>query len=190
ASAEIMKQAVLAVLLAVVVGTASATDPDQNSWSYMIRRNRNCNGTYTSLIESRYYSTNLTCKKNVKLALVTYNKASCPETKQGSLVWACMSGYDYTTAQTNKTIINDWTAFLSSCEILYIADRANTAESESTFVWLNNSCFGRYVNMDQFVSYLRGTGSSGSNAEKNVISFFHVMMTVVVAMFLPYWQAS
>ncbi|GLI70900.1 hypothetical protein VaNZ11_015926 [Volvox africanus] len=184
-----MKQVVIAVLLAVIVGTASATDPDQNSWNFMIRRNSKCNGTYETLIESKYYSTNVTCKTNVKLALETYNKAACPDTKQGSLVWTCMSGYDFTTGQTNKALINDWTAFLSGCEVLYIADRKNTAESESTFVWLNNSCFGRYSNMDQFVSYLRGTGSSGGNAEKNVISSFHVLIAVIVAMFLTYWQA-
>ncbi|GIM04341.1 hypothetical protein Vretimale_8925 [Volvox reticuliferus] len=185
-----MKQIILAVLLAVVVGTASATDADQNSWSFMLRRKSTCANTYTTLIESKYYANNVTCKANVKLALQTYNKTACPDTKQGSLVWTCMSGFDSTTNQTNSALINDWTAFLSGCEVLYIADRANTAESESGFVWLDNSCFGRYVNMNQFVNYLRGTGDSGGNAEMNVIRFFHIMIAVVAAMFLAQWQSS
>ncbi|GLI66906.1 hypothetical protein VaNZ11_010933 [Volvox africanus] len=107
-----MKRVVLAVLLAVIVGTASATDPDQNSWSCLLRISRKCNGTYATLFESKYYSNNVTCKTNVKLALEAYNKAACPDTNR-ALMWTCISGNDFRTGQTNKALINDWTAFLN-----------------------------------------------------------------------------
>ncbi|EFJ43659.1 hypothetical protein VOLCADRAFT_106762 [Volvox carteri f. nagariensis] len=148
-----MKLGLLIALLAAVVGVASAQQANQNSWSYMANRNTQCPTSYSRIIESRYFANNETCKSAVKAALSTYDKSQCPDTSKYSLVWTCMSGWNGNT--TDPARINDWSTFLSGCELLYIAQRANTAESEDGFVWIDNSCFGRYVNMAKFVEYLQ-----------------------------------
>ncbi|KXZ46651.1 hypothetical protein GPECTOR_41g615 [Gonium pectorale] len=172
-----------AIALFAVLGVASVSAlPDQNSWSFMLRQptGAQCATRYTALIEQPYYSNDPTCAALVKTAITTYNVSACPSTKPLSQVWKCMNGWNGTVADAGR--VNAWVTFLTNCELLYIAQRLNSAESESGFVWQDNSCFARYNGMGAFASYLTSTtpGSAGSI----FVSMLHVLLAVVAALLL------
>ncbi|GFR46997.1 hypothetical protein Agub_g8651 [Astrephomene gubernaculifera] len=187
-----MRVILLAAVIAIAAGMASATDADQNSWDFMVRKTASCANVYNATIESPYYKNNAVCKTQVMLALDTYNVSKCPSTATGSTVWKCMSGWNGTAI--NQKLVNAWTSFLTSCEVLYIAQRVNTAESEDGFQWLDNSCFPRFTNLAAFNTYLTTapgnsstTPSPASNsAGMNGVSLLKIIFGVVAAFLFLY----
>ncbi|PNH08995.1 hypothetical protein TSOC_004406 [Tetrabaena socialis] len=183
---SVLAVAVVALALAFPSPSAAQT-VNQNSWSYMLQRNngQQCAVRYADLIETKYFSADAECRTQVKMALETYSKADCPSTAYPSKVWRCMSGYNGTVVQQAR--IADWTTFLTSCEVLYIAQRLNTAESEDGFQWRDNSCFPRFNNMAAFVNYLKTTsttGGDGGGAGSTAVNLLYPVLATLVALLL------
>ncbi|KAG2425751.1 hypothetical protein HYH02_014967 [Chlamydomonas schloesseri] len=184
-----MNTMLVAVLALVALGAASAQTTaavDQNSWGFMLRRDASCATRYQTLIEDPFYANDPLCKAQVKRALETYVKADCPNTAAAtSSVWKCMSGFNATSGQVAQARVDAWTTFLKGCEVLYIAQRVNTAESEDGFQWRDNSCFGRFKSMDEFVAYLKNTkGDGGGSAGSVFVSALNVVLALALALFL------
>ncbi|PNW88004.1 hypothetical protein CHLRE_01g010400v5 [Chlamydomonas reinhardtii] len=185
-----MNSMLVAVLALAAFGAASAQTTtaaiDQNSWSFMLNRDASCATRYQTLVEDPFYANDLICKTQVKRALETYVKTDCPSTTApSSTVWRCMSGYNATSGQVDQNRIDAWTTFLKGCEVLYIAQRVNTAESEDGFQWRDNSCFGRFKSMDEFVAYLKNTqGGDGGSAGSVFVSALNVVLALALALFL------
>ncbi len=64
--------------------------------------------------------------------------------------------------------------------------RVNTAESEDGFQWRDNSCFGRFKSMDEFVAYIKNTnsGGGGGSAGSVFVSALNVVLALALALFL------
>lgn len=149
---------VVAAALSVVLATAQLrqNSPDQNTWAAMARVKPDCTNKYQSTVQALYdASGNTTCKDLVFNTLNTVknvNGATCPATTSGSPVWQCMSGWNG--QSTNQAYVSAWRDFVINCEILYIANRVNTGESEDGFQWRDNSCWQRFNDMQSFLNYL------------------------------------
>lgn len=67
----------------------------------------------------------------------------------------------------------------------WLSQRVNTAESEDGFQWRDNSCFGRFKSMDEFVAYLKNTqGGDGGSAGSVFVSALNVVLALALALFL------
>lgn len=157
------KCVLLVAALAGFVAFCAAQTADQNSLDAMARNTNTgatCSSKYQAL-EAKYYPAGSECQVAVYSALKTYVKTNCPSTVGNSTVWKCMSGWNGVTYDANR--VEDWRLFVKNCEILYIANRKDTGESEDGFRWIDNSCFPRFNDLTQFISYLQtGRVQSGS----------------------------
>ncbi|KAG2453185.1 hypothetical protein HYH02_002509 [Chlamydomonas schloesseri] len=109
-----------------------------------------CVNKYSTLIEPFFAAEG--CSALVKTALETTVRTQCPSTAVGSIVWTCMNGWNGTAVDPGKVLA--WISFIRGCEILYIAQRVNSAESEDGFMYLDNSCFPRFTSAAAFEAYL------------------------------------
>ncbi|KAG2500793.1 hypothetical protein HYH03_001555 [Edaphochlamys debaryana] len=148
-----------------------------------------CADRYAAL-ETKWYSTDSECKAQVKLALETYTRSECPSTAPLSKVWTCMNGWS--NGEVNGELVNDWIQFLKRCELLYIAQRDQTAESEDGFKWIDNSCFSRFKSLGEFNTYITNpdsglgstTGGNPGSATSAVPSFWTFVFGGAAALML------
>ncbi|KAL6759751.1 hypothetical protein V8C86DRAFT_2568449 [Haematococcus lacustris] len=131
-----------------------------------------CSVQYRQIIAAHYATANLTsCSALITTALNTTVKSQCPPSTIGSPVQRCMN--------TTKAAADSWASWVRGCEIMYVANRAGSGESEEGFTYKDNSCFPIFNSFNDFSSWLYGR-QVGSSAAGMRVAYFTVLAALAL----------
>lgn len=171
-TASLLVLAVAAVLLA---GHAQAqTAPTQNTLSDAKIQTTSCLAGYNAIIRN-FYATDAECSALVTRALNTTVKAQCPPTTVGSPVHRCMN------KNGTVAVTDAWSSWVRGCEIMYIANRGGSGESEEGFKYVENSCFPIFNSFSDFVRWLTDASPYGGVQATLAASSLHVSLASMLA---------